>query len=99
MGMQLEATLAGLGAAALVVGHTPQMGGLNAECDGRVWRVDAGMSSGVLNAEPQVLEFARDEEGRLVARTLQAGGAAGRAFVYAAAPAARRPAAGGAVAA
>lgn len=33
----------------------PQMEGLNSECDGKVWRVDVGMSSGVLNAEAQVL--------------------------------------------
>ena len=31
-----------------------QMYGLNSECDGKVWRVDVGMSSGVLNAEAQV---------------------------------------------
>jgi hypothetical protein len=54
----------------MVVGHTPQMGGLNAECNGRVWRVDVGMSSGVLNAEPQVLEFSRNAEGQLMARML-----------------------------
>ncbi len=30
------------------------MYGLNSECDGKVWRVDVGMSSGVLNAEAQV---------------------------------------------
>jgi hypothetical protein len=31
-----------------------QQQGLNSECDGMVWRVDVGMSSGVLNAMPQV---------------------------------------------
>lgn len=30
------------------------MEGLNSECDGKVWRVDVGMSSGVLNADAQV---------------------------------------------
>lgn len=73
MSLQLDATLRELGATAMVVGHTPQMAGVNAECDGRVWRVDAGMSSGVLNAEPQVLEFSRDVEGRFQARLLRAG--------------------------
>jgi len=34
---------------------------LNAECNGRIWRVDVGMSSGVLGAEAQVLEFSKDE--------------------------------------
>ena len=75
MSMQLDATLRALGASAIVVGHTPQMGGLNSECDGRVWRVDAGMSSGVLNAEPQVLEFSRNAKGKTTARVLSAAGA------------------------
>jgi hypothetical protein len=79
---QLDATLGALGAAALVVGHTPQVAGLNAECGGRVWRVDAGMSSGVLGAEPQVLEFTRDSAGRLVARALCASGASAPELVY-----------------
>ena len=41
----------------LVVGHTPQLGGANCECDGRIWRIDVGMSFGVLGADPQVLEI------------------------------------------
>lgn len=71
MNMQLRATLEALNARAMVVGHTPQMSGVNCECDGRIWRVDAGMSSGVLDAAPQVLEFSRDGEGQLVARMLR----------------------------
>jgi hypothetical protein len=71
MKMQLDATLEQLGAKAMVVGHTPQMSGLNAECNGRIWRVDVGMSSGVLNAEAQVLEFSKDEKsGDLLASLL-----------------------------
>jgi hypothetical protein len=73
MGVQLKATLQAIGARAMVVGHTPQMSGVNAECEGRVWRVDAGMSSGVLGAEPQVLEFERDPKGDLVARLVRGG--------------------------
>ncbi|CAM6099220.1 unnamed protein product [Calypogeia fissa] len=53
----LEATLEAVGAKALVVGHTPQPYGANCECKGQVWRIDVGMSSGVLNAEPEVLEM------------------------------------------
>jgi hypothetical protein len=49
--------LARVGARRLVVGHTPQMRGVNCECDGKVWRVDVGMSSGVLNAPVGVLEI------------------------------------------
>lgn len=36
-----------------------QMYGLNSECDGKVWRVDVGMSSGVLNAEAQACSRTR----------------------------------------
>jgi hypothetical protein len=35
-----------------------------------VWRVDVGMSSGVLNAVPQVLEVFTNDEGVLVTRIL-----------------------------
>ena len=34
---------------------TVQTIGANCECNGRVWRMDVGMSKGVLNARPQVL--------------------------------------------
>lgn len=57
LNMMLELT----GCKRLVIGHTPQMEGLNSECDGKVWRVDVGMSSGVLNAEAQVLEIMPQE--------------------------------------
>lgn len=70
MKMQLDSTLDQLGAKAMVVGHTPQMSGLNAECNGRIWRVDVGMSSGVLNADAQVLEFSKDAAGKLQASLL-----------------------------
>lgn len=84
MGMQLNAALVALNAQAMVVGHTPQMGGVNCECNGRVWRVDAGLSAGVLDAVPQVLEFSRDAEGRLVARLLSMDSRASTAsYVYA----------------
>lgn len=45
----------------LVVGHTPQIGGANCECSGKIWRIDVGMSFGVLGADPQVLEINGDE--------------------------------------
>eukprot|EP00958_Prasinococcus_capsulatus_P011430 scaffold1135_cov343-Prasinococcus_capsulatus_cf.AAC.18 len=45
------------GANRLVVGHTPQQQGLNACCDGMVWRIDVGMSTGMLGATPQVIEI------------------------------------------
>jgi len=64
--------LARIGASRLVVGHTPQMRGVNCECDGKVWRVDVGMSSGVLNAPAGVLEIlpAEEEGGEVSCRVL-----------------------------
>ncbi|MDB4977771.1 MAG: Protein-tyrosine-phosphatase [Myxococcaceae bacterium] len=40
----LQQALESLGAKRMVVGHTPQRQGINAACDGRVWRIDVGMS-------------------------------------------------------
>ena len=54
---KLSQMLSQLGARRLVVGHTPQSKGLNECFGGQVWRVDVGMSSGVLGAAPQVLEI------------------------------------------
>lgn len=53
----LAETLEKVRAKRLVVGHTPQMEGANCECDEKVWRVDVGMSSGVLDAAPEVIEI------------------------------------------
>lgn len=53
----LKTALARLGAKRLVVGHTPQISGINSDLDDKVWRVDVGMSSGVLDAPVQVLEI------------------------------------------
>jgi len=54
----LEQTLGMIdGVKRLVVGHTPQLGGANCECCGKIWRIDVGMSFGVLGADPQVLEI------------------------------------------
>ena len=45
----------------VVVGHTIQQPeGVNAACDGRVLRVDVGMSEGCGGSEPEVLEILRD---------------------------------------
>jgi hypothetical protein len=44
----------------MVVGHTPQLSGCNDECDGRIWRIDVGMSFGVVGADPEVLEIMGD---------------------------------------
>lgn len=42
---QLDEALARLGAKRMVVGHTPQESGINGVCDGKLWRIDVGMST------------------------------------------------------
>ena len=39
----------------LVVGHTPQKHGANTAYNGKVWRLDVGMSHGIFDTNPQVL--------------------------------------------
>uniref|UniRef100_A0A7S0HTV5 Calcineurin-like phosphoesterase domain-containing protein n=1 Tax=Hanusia phi TaxID=3032 RepID=A0A7S0HTV5_9CRYP len=42
----------------MVIGHTIQESKtINSACDGAVWRVDIGMSSGTYGTEPQILEI------------------------------------------
>ncbi|KAK3157502.1 hypothetical protein QOZ80_2AG0123390 [Eleusine coracana subsp. coracana] len=55
-----EQTLKTVGAKGMVVGHTPQICGVNCKCDGKVWCVDVGMSYGVLHSKPEVLEIVND---------------------------------------
>lgn len=54
---QLEEALAMLGARRMVVGHTPQLNGINAACGERVWRIDTGMSR-FYGGPVEVLEIA-----------------------------------------
>jgi hypothetical protein len=57
----LAAALSATNSRGLIVGHTPQTVGANCKCDGRIWRIDVGMSSGVLHALPEVLEIVDDK--------------------------------------
>lgn len=57
----LEAVLGSVNAKGMVVGHTPQTTGANGKCNCKIWRIDVGMSSGVLNAIPEVLEIIGDQ--------------------------------------
>ncbi|KAM7259718.1 hypothetical protein ACFE04_015459 [Oxalis oulophora] len=50
----LRETLAAVGAKAMVVGHTPQTDGVNCKYDCSIWRIDVGMSSGVLHSRPEL---------------------------------------------
>ncbi|KAI3986909.1 hypothetical protein MKX01_014610 [Papaver californicum] len=61
----LQETLRALGGKAMVVGHTPQTEGINCKYGCSIWRVDVGMSSGVLNSRPEVLEII-DNEARVI---------------------------------
>ncbi len=51
----LSAVLTRLGAQRMVVGHTPQPQGITSACDGKLWRIDVGMSS-AYGGPIQVLE-------------------------------------------
>ncbi|XP_043710618.1 shewanella-like protein phosphatase 1 isoform X2 [Telopea speciosissima] len=53
----LKETLQAVGAKAMVVGHTPQTVGINCKYNCNIWRIDVGMSRGVLNSRPEVLEI------------------------------------------
>jgi hypothetical protein len=63
---QLDEALAKLGAKRMVVGHTPQESGINSMCDGKLWRIDVGMSS-AYGGPIQVLELA--DEARVLKGT------------------------------
>ena len=56
----LNKVLTSTGANRMVVGHTPQEKGANAECRGKLWRVDVGQSRGILGATPQLIEIKED---------------------------------------
>ena len=53
---QLDRALRAVGAARMVVGHTPQTRGISAACNEKVWRIDTGMSH-AYGGPLQVLEI------------------------------------------
>ncbi|HET8936909.1 MAG TPA: calcineurin, partial [Polyangiales bacterium] len=57
--IELGQALNALSAKRMVVGHTPQPSGINAGCDGRVWRIDTGLSR-YYGGPMQVLEIVGD---------------------------------------
>jgi hypothetical protein len=56
----LDAILARLSAKRLVIGHTPQKGGISFACGGRVARIDVGLSRAFGSRPAQVLEISGD---------------------------------------
>lgn len=58
---KLGKVLSALKAKRLVVGHTPQRGGITFECDRRVARIDVGLSAYYGNNPTEVLEIRGDE--------------------------------------
>ena len=56
---QLDRVLRSVGAARMVVGHTPQSRGISAACGEKVWRIDTGMSH-AFGGPLQVLEIDGD---------------------------------------
>lgn len=58
---QLREVLARVpGASRMVVGHTIQEGGINSACEGRVLRVDVGLSRGCGDGSPEVGVMGRE---------------------------------------
>jgi hypothetical protein len=55
----LREALAMIPAKRMVVGHTVQRNGINAACDGQVWRIDVGLSR-FFQGKPEVLEISGD---------------------------------------
>ena len=39
------AVLARLGGTRMIVGHTPQRGGITSDCGGKLWRIDVGLAA------------------------------------------------------
>uniref|UniRef100_A0A7S4JYK5 Calcineurin-like phosphoesterase domain-containing protein n=1 Tax=Odontella aurita TaxID=265563 RepID=A0A7S4JYK5_9STRA len=52
---KLEATLKALDCDRMAMGHTPQLG-INSVLCGKAWRIDVGMSQGVMSGKPEALE-------------------------------------------
>lgn len=54
----LADTLKMVRAKRMIVGHTPQLQGINSACGGKVWRIDTGMSA-VYGGVPEAIEISK----------------------------------------
>jgi len=78
---KLEHVLHAMGARRLLVGHTPQIGGVNCfttELGYEVWRTDTGMSRWVKNGKLECLEILADGTSRVLTQTSVVPGAVRR---------------------
>ncbi|EKX43517.1 hypothetical protein GUITHDRAFT_95409 [Guillardia theta CCMP2712] len=55
----------------MVVGHSVQRDGISPACDASVWRIDVGMSKGVLATSPQVLEIKQDGSVNILGKSIE----------------------------
>ena len=63
----LQETLRAANVARMVVGHTIQPDLVVTDgCDGKVYRIDVGMSAGCYNGEPSVIEITNDRDVRVL---------------------------------
>ena len=65
----------------MVIGHTPQSK-INAILNGKAWRIDVGMSRGMNNRYPEVLEIVKGEDGGETVTVLTAEGRVAAAERY-----------------
>ena len=71
---ELARVLTALSAHRMVVGHTVQQEGISNACDGKVWRIDVGLSR-FYGGKPSVLEIRGEQVRALTEATDPAGGA------------------------
>ncbi len=65
---QVKTALAAMGVKRMVVGHTVQSRGINALCDGAVWRIDVGLAK-VYGGPIEVLELSPDAPPKILRGT------------------------------
>jgi len=78
---KLELVLHSMGASRIIVGHTPQIGGINSFVSNlvyEVWRTDTGMSRWVKNGPVECLEILADGSSRVLTQTGSVPGAVRR---------------------
>jgi hypothetical protein len=65
---KLDTALQALGASRMVVGHTVQKAGITSDCDGKLWRIDVGLSK-LYDGPIQVLDVTAEGGPKIVTGT------------------------------